>query len=469
MKIIRNLFPITILSTGLLFAGCQSGGSPKPVKRDSKDSTMVKLITLDPGHFHAALVQKSMYPGIDSIVHVYAPNRPEVQSHLALVNGYNTRKDAPTRWHEEVYTGTDFLDKMMALKNGNVVVIAGNNRRKAEYIHRSVEAGMNVLGDKPMAIDTSGFKELVQSFKDAGIKKVLLYDIMTERSEITNILQRELARDAAVFGKLKTGTPEAPAVVMQSVHHFYKFVSGSALKRPAWFFDAAQQGNAIVDVGTHLADLVQWEGFPDVLIDYTSDIKIQKAKRWPAPVTLAQFKDITKLDSFPSYLHSYMKDTVLNADANGSVNYSIKGINVKISALWNYKAPEGGGDTHYSKFMGTKCTLTIKQGKEEKYVPTLYIEPVTRNSTDFGTALNEFMKKITTIYPGITLEKSNNGWKMMIPEKFNIGHEAHFGQVMQRFLHYIEEGKLPDWEVPCMLSKYYVTTYGAAMAEGANK
>ncbi len=32
----------------------------------------VKLITLDPGHFHAALVQKSMYPQVDPTVFVYA-------------------------------------------------------------------------------------------------------------------------------------------------------------------------------------------------------------------------------------------------------------------------------------------------------------------------------------------------------------------------------------------------------------
>ena len=33
----------------------------------------VRLITLDPGHFHAALVQKEMYPGVAKQVHVYAP------------------------------------------------------------------------------------------------------------------------------------------------------------------------------------------------------------------------------------------------------------------------------------------------------------------------------------------------------------------------------------------------------------
>ena len=33
----------------------------------------VRVMTLDPGHFHAALIQKEMYPGVASRVDVYAP------------------------------------------------------------------------------------------------------------------------------------------------------------------------------------------------------------------------------------------------------------------------------------------------------------------------------------------------------------------------------------------------------------
>ena len=32
-----------------------------------------RLVTLDPGHFHASLVQKFMYLDVDPVVHVYAP------------------------------------------------------------------------------------------------------------------------------------------------------------------------------------------------------------------------------------------------------------------------------------------------------------------------------------------------------------------------------------------------------------
>ena len=77
------------------------------------DNNMVRLITLDPGHFHAALVQKSMYDGVDPVVHVYAPAGDDVKLHLDRINAYNTRAEEPTRWKEVVYTGDDFLIETM--------------------------------------------------------------------------------------------------------------------------------------------------------------------------------------------------------------------------------------------------------------------------------------------------------------------------------------------------------------------
>jgi hypothetical protein len=65
---------------------------------------------------------------------------------------------------------------------------------------------------------------------------------MTERSEITTILQKALAADNELFGKLETGSAEQPAIEIESVHHFFKTVSGNPLKRPGWYFDTNQQG-----------------------------------------------------------------------------------------------------------------------------------------------------------------------------------------------------------------------------------
>ncbi|MDO8994139.1 MAG: putative oxidoreductase C-terminal domain-containing protein, partial [Daejeonella sp.] len=283
----------------------------------------IRLITLDPGHFHSALIQKSMYPEIDSVVHVYAPYGDEVKSHLNLISSYNKRAEEPTRWNQKVYTGDDYLARMFQEKAGNVVVIAGNNKFKTNYIKQSVDSGLNVLADKPMAIDTEGFNTLIQAFESAEKNKVLLYDIMTERYEINSILQKEFAHLPA-FGELDKGSPENPSVTKISVHYFFKNVSGKPLVRPAWFFDVKQQGEGITDITTHLVDLVQWECFPDQVLDYKKDIEIVSAKRWSTKLTAQQFEKVTLKKEFPEYLKADVKDGVLNPYSNGEINYRLK-------------------------------------------------------------------------------------------------------------------------------------------------
>ena len=94
----------------------------------------VKLITLDPGHFHAALVQKVSYPQVSKDVYVYAPTGFDVDEHLKRIQGFNTRAENPTAWNEIVYTGDDYLEKMLAEKKGNVMIQAGNNGKKKQTI-----------------------------------------------------------------------------------------------------------------------------------------------------------------------------------------------------------------------------------------------------------------------------------------------------------------------------------------------
>lgn len=442
-----------------------SSKAQSSAKKTNAASDKVRLVTLDPGHFHAALVQKAMYKEVDPTVYVYAPGGPDVQQHIDKINAYNSRSDDPTKWQEEVYTGNDFLEKMLGQKKGNVVVMAGNNKKKTEYIFKAINAGFNVLADKPMAIDKKNFELLKSAFGVAAKRNVLVYDIMTERYEITTILQRELSLLPQVFGQLEKGTPESPAVTKESVHHFYKYVSGSVLQRPPWFMDVTQEGEGIVDVTTHLVDLVQWECFPGKIIDYTKDIKLTSARRWATDISSSQFNALTKLNAFPDYLKkNVVKDSILNVYSNGEINYEIKGVHAKVSVRWAYKAPKGAGDTHYSIMRGTKANLIIRQGADQNYKPALYIEPIDGNDASYANALEEQLKSIQAKYPGVGIEKNAAGWKVTIPEKYNEGHESHFARVMEKFLQYYKEGRLPVWEVPNMIAKYYTTTAALQMA-----
>lgn len=430
-----------------------------------KEQTEVTLITLDPGHFHAALVQKIQYPEVSRNVYVYAPEGEDVESHLAKIQAYNDRQENPTQWNEVVYRGDDFLRRMLLEKKGNVMVTAGNNALKTAYILESLKAGLNVLADKPMAIDSDKFRILEECFRTAQEKGVLLYDIMTERFEISTILQRELSMIPDVYGEQEMGTPEDPAITKESVHHFYKNVSGNPLTRPAWFYDVRQQGEGIADVMVHLVDLVQWECFPEQKLDYKKDIRITSARHWSTPLSHEQMERSTGSSDFPPFLAENVVDDTLQVYANGEISYALRGVNAKVVVTWEFEAPEGGGDTHYSIMRGTKANLIIRQGKEQNFQPELYIESTHSQDPAYAALLHKKMKTLAEKYPGIELEETAEGWHVLIPQEYRVGHEAHFGQVTQNFLSYLREGRLPEWEVPNMLAKYYTTTQAWLMVQ----
>jgi len=461
-------FVLTAIGAVLIVISPACKKKPQAQPEGASLEGRVKLMTLDPGHFHAALVQKTMYEQVSPTVHVYAPDGPELSDYLSRIEGFNTRNENPTSWQQKVYTGEDFFQKMLEEKPGNVVVLAGNNKKKAEYIKACVDASLNVLADKPMCINSAGFELLKQAFDSAAQNNVLLYDIMTERSEITTVLQKELVHNEAVFGRLRQGSVDDPSVVKESVHHFFKYVAGSPIKRPAWYFDTRQQGEGIVDVTTHLVDLVMWESFPNEPIDYRTDVKVKKANRWPTLIALKQYSRVTGLDDFPSYLKERLDSRGnLPCYANGEIIFTVKGIHARVAVTWRYEAPEGTKDTHFSVMKGTKADIYIRQGKEQNYRPELYVETaVGQSAAELAAALKDAIALLQATYRGIELKQEGEIWHVLIPDKYRSGHEAHFGQVMERYLDYLAGGKLPAWEVPNMITKYYITTTALDMAKG---
>ena len=421
----------------------------------TEDSNTVKLMTLDPGHFHAALIQKTSYEDIDSTVDVYAPEGPEVNTFLKSIDAYNSRENNPTNWSVNTHLGDNYLQQMISEKPGNVMVVSGKNSKKIDYIHAAVKAGLNVYADKPLVTDPDGLKKLEEVFRIAEENNVLVYDIMTERFEVNTGIQKAFSMVSSVFGELVDGTPENPAISKESIHHLFKYVSGKPLVRPAWFLDTEQQGEGIIDVTTHLVDLVQWEAFPNQIIK-SSEIDMLSAKRWPTILSKDQFKKITGLNSYPNYLEKDKIENDLHIYCNGEMNYTIKGKHAKVSVIWNYTAPEGTGDTHQSIMRGTKSDLIIKQGANENFKPTLYIN--SKDNKGFESKLNLSISELQVEFPGIKAEKiSDKVWKILVPDLLKIGHEAHFEQVTNNFLKYFKKGKLPDWEIPNMKAKYYTT------------
>jgi predicted dehydrogenase len=428
----------------------------------------VRIINLNPGHFHAGLIHMHDYPQVDPTVYVYAPGGSELDSYLNMVNQFNTRAENPTNWNPEVYTGEDYVSRMVEEKAGNVMVVAGNNARKIEYINRAIETGINVLSDKPMIIHPDQFPVLVNALEAADEQGLVVNDMMTERHEITSILQKELSQNSDLFGEMETGSPDNPAIVKESVHFFYKTVAGATLVRPAWFFDVNQQGESIVDVSTHLIDLILWQSFPEEPIDYRNEsdgVEMVEARVWDTELTRSQFELITGVEEFPEYLMAdVVADTVLNMIANGEFIFKARDMYGKVSVEWGFTNPDGE-DTHYSIMRGTLANLIIHQDIEQDFVATLYVEPAEAADQDaFEGILNDALDRLNDRYPGLSAEHTELGWKINVPDEHIETHEEHFTRVTERYLEALINGRLPEWERTNLETKYYLTTQAYEMS-----
>ncbi len=413
----------------------------------------VRLIILDPGHFHAALMQKQRIAGVEDTVEVFAPDGADVYGYFSLIESYNTREKDPTSWKIISYTGEDYLQQMLRKKTGNLVVLAGNNRKKAEYIKASVQAGLDVLSDKPMTISEGGLNELNESFAIARGNGNFIYDVMTSRYEWFNIVIAHLL-NRETLGKVKTGSTTDPAIILHSTHYYFKLVSGMVLVRPPWYFDIAQQGAGIVDITTHLTDLVQWFTQPLQQLN-ANDVHVAEAKQWPTLLPKDAFFEITQQKEIPAYLSSAVHQDSISVLANGSFTYSLKGIFAKISVEWKFKAPDGEGDAYMATIRCADATIKVIQDKAHNFMPALVIEPSDPKNKSVARALEHEIKQLAGIFPGIRMNITDGNYGIMVPDNEKLSHEDQFAQVVKQFLKYRSDGKIPEWERDFMLTKYY--------------
>lgn len=436
-------------------------GQSKPGGPTKPASSSVQFITLAPGHFHAALVQKQTLPNVNPIVHVYAPLGFDLTEHLKRVVGFNTRAEAPTNWQLEVHATDDYLARFRTEKPGNVVVISGRNAGKIDLIEAAIDAGLNVLVDKPWIIEAGDYPKLERVLEKARKAGLVAHDIMTERFEATNALQRALVNAPEVYGQQDPGTAEDPGVYMENVHHFMKTVAGRPNIRPTWFFDSRQQGEGMADTGTHLVDLVQWTLAPNQAIDPQKDLTVESAVRWPTPITLAQYQTVTGTSGdFPEFLQPDVKKGVLGVFANTQATYKLRGTFVKMASMWQWQARPGAGDWHYAVYRGTLSSIEVRQGARQKFLPELYVVPRDGKLREaVGQALRQRVAALAAEFPGIGVKAESGAFRVVIPEALRTGHEAHFSEVTRAFLGYLaKRDAVPAWEAPNLLAKYWVTT-----------
>ena len=131
--------------------------------------------------------------------------------------------------------------------------------------------------------------------------------------------------------------------------------------------------------------------------------------------------------------------------------------------LWRWEAPAGTGDTHFAVYRGSKSRIEVRQGKQENYRPELYVVP---GDSTVGQALDRKVSALARQYPGIAIDDRGAEFRVTIPDRYRVGHEAHFAQVTNRFFEYLKHPEqFPAWENPNMLPKYFVSTKGVEMSQ----
>ena len=419
-----------------------------------------RLLVIDPQHFHAALILKANIPSLSNEIKLFAPDKLAAADYISLVREYNSCNGSATNWHIIPYYGVDFLEKAVLDKSADIVVLAGDNNRKITYMVESIKYNKAVFADKPLVINEKGYAQLQKLLNRNGRHTPIVYDIMTERFDIKNILVKLILSNKTLTGGFE---PNAafPLIEFHSKHHFSKVVAGHQLIRPAMFFDINKQGEGIVDVTTHYIDLVQWMLADSTVIDIQRDLKLLKSQRWSTSISMADYEKITSLKEYaPTSNHILDADNNLRVFSNGMIHYSLFGVPISVCVQWDVNSNDGKGDQLRALFKTKKCTITIEP--DSNGVSSIFVKP-----KDTCKVFEEELQRTLTSngYAKVTVQYVDNSYKLIIPYAMYLSHEDHFSKALQQFLDYKEHGALPEWEKSFLLAKYYLTTQALKIAE----
>jgi hypothetical protein len=139
----------------------------------------------------------------------------------------------------------------------------------------------------------------------------------------------------------------------------------------------------------------------------------------------AQFANVTQLKLQIICARTCSATAACMFTRTAEINYTIKGVHAKVSVRWNFEAPKGAGDTHFSVMRGSRSSLTIRQGKAEGYQPVLAIEPAAKTAIpEFAAALELALPQVQEKYPGVGLKRTGTTWLVTVPASYHVGHEA---------------------------------------------
>jgi predicted dehydrogenase len=422
---------------------------------------MHTLAFLEPGHFHAALTLGTLHPNVREEIFVYAPLGQELDDFLALIDAFNRRAESPTAWKPVVRAGDRSLERLIADRPGNVVILAGRNDRKIAMMRRLHDAGFHILADKPWLAGPEGLDDLRHTLSGGP----LAVEIMTGRHEIASRLTRKLVGETEVFGGFDDEGMGKPAIEISGVHHLEKTVNGVPLRRPVWYFDVRVQGDGIADIPTHMVDQVQRlvaAASPGGVAP-PGTVELLAVRRWATPVPRALFARVTGRPDFPPELRDVVVGSELSYLGNAELSLRLAGITAALDTRWDLSVPPGGGDTHRSVIRGSRAEIRVEQNAETGFRRRLSILP--RGAPErVRVALERAVAAWQDAHPGLAVSEAGAGWEIRVPRELDAGHESHFPLVLADFLTLVERGSAAPNLAGETLAKYTLLTRASVEA-----
>jgi predicted dehydrogenase len=413
------------------------------------------LAFLEPAHFHATLTLREPNPRVAPEIAVYAAAGPELDDFLALVDRFNRRATRPTRWRPRVQLGDDPLARLVADRPADLVVLAGRNRGKARLIRRLHDAGLHVLADKPWLVDPGDLDDIRASLGSAPIAR----EMMTGRRDAMARLVKRLVDDPALFGGF--ARDESPAIEQESVHHFEKRVDGGPLRRPWWYFDSRVQGGGAVDIPTHLVDQAQW------LLDADAGPtnrapRLIAARGWSTPVPLEVFTRVSGTRSVPADLRAAVVGDTLRVFCNAELTYALAGVTARAGARWEISTPPGGGDTSRLVLHGRAARVRVEQSAATDFRRRVTVE-ARGDAATTARALDAALAASRAEHPGVAATPRGPGvHEIVVPPGLDAGHEAHFAELLDETLDWIDADRVPAAVAERTLAKYALLADAAA-------
>ncbi|MGL4420922.1 MAG: putative oxidoreductase C-terminal domain-containing protein [Gemmataceae bacterium] len=419
-------------------------------------SRLIRLMLVEPEHWHSILCQRVLLPGIRPRCYIYGTLNPMTVRHMAALEHYASTKITPTPWEPDYRLGPDPWARFLQEQPGNAVLLAGRNDTKLQQMGLCVQQALPVIADLPWILDLDDLPKLEQLYREADLREVPILDLAPARFDVVSLLQRSLVRDPAIFGQWSAGTIDNPALILENTYYFKKPLAGQMIYRPVWWFDVRISGDGLTEGGVPMADHALWLVAPETPIDYRRDIQVLDASRWPTVIGPDAFQELTQTRPYPENLHRHwIRSGAFQHYGNGTMTVAIRGVHTRITVLWDIEpASPGMPDDHACLARGTRSIISATRSNSVE--TALEITPL-QETLSVHAAVARQCEQWQADIPGLTLQTERDRLRVIVPLNALRNYEVTLTQAMHEVVRQLQFPRsIPAYERSHQLAKHYI-------------